>query len=104
MADKIVRAWLVDGAVSHHAAGAAREEAISKVLSELGEHKNTLNHGRHVSAEAAEAMGLKISRLEREPAIQDALLSVHHAFCLTFMKTTATKIIENHGEKAVVMF
>lgn len=104
MADKIVRHWLEDGALSHLESGTARQEAIKKVLSELGEHKTTLNHGRHVSADAAKAMGLKIAFLEDDPKLQDAVLSVHHAFCLTFTKTTAVKIIENHDEKALVLF
>jgi hypothetical protein len=104
MADKIVRHWLEDGALSHLEAGTARPEAIKKVLSELGEHKTTLNHGRHVSADAARAMGLKIQFLEDDPKLQDAVLSVHHTFCLTFTKTNAVKIIENHDEKALVLF
>lgn len=104
MADKIVRAWLPHGALAHILNDAEKAAAVSKVLNELGEHKTTLNHGRHVSAEKAEKMGLNVMRLESDPELQDLVLSVHHAYCLTFTKTQAIKIIENHDQKAYVAF
>jgi hypothetical protein len=34
--------------------------------------------------------------MEDEQDIQDKILSVHHSFMLTFQKTAAVKIVENH--------
>jgi ClpP class serine protease len=104
MADKIVRGWLPDGAVAHIGDDKEKSAAVNRVLSELGEHKTTLNHGRHVSADKAEKIGLNVRRLESDSALQDLVLSVHHSYCLTFTKTPAIKIIENHTEKAYVAF
>jgi ATP-dependent protease ClpP protease subunit len=105
MAEEIVRRWLVDGAVSHHQDAVAREAAIKKVLDALGEHKRTLNHGRHVGVDDALAIGLNIKRLEEKDAanLQEALLTVHHAFTLTFYRTNAVKLIENHEGRALVI-
>jgi hypothetical protein len=41
-------------------------------------------------------MGLVVTTLEADQALQDAVLSVHHACILTLAGTGALKIIENH--------
>ena len=51
-------------------------------------------------------MGLKILRLEEKIEgvdLQDAVLSVHHAYMLTFMMSTQMKIIENQNGVAMIM-
>ena len=40
--------------------------------------------------------------LEDDPALQDAVLSVHHAFAITLANTPAAKIIENQNGAAYV--
>jgi ClpP class serine protease len=102
MADAIVKKWLPEGALHHIADAAVQTETIKKVMESLGEHKKTLNHGRHVSATAAEAMGLNIKWLESEQSLQDAILTVHHSLTLTFTNTPAMKVIENHLGKGML--
>ena len=41
-------------------------------------------------------MGLDVLVMEDEPALQDAVLSVHHACIHTLSSTPAYKLIENH--------
>lgn len=69
---------------------------LAKILDGLGNHALSLSHSRHLSAETCRAMGLKISTLEENPKLQDAVLSVHHACMLTLSSTDAIKLIENH--------
>lgn len=59
-------------------------------------------HGRHVHRKELQDKGLKIIELESDPALQDAVLSVHHAFVHALMNTNAVKIIENHGGIAII--
>ncbi len=48
------------------------------------------------SSERCLEMGLKITKLESDQALQEAVLSLHHACMLTFSQAPASKIIENH--------
>ena len=67
-----------------------------------------LRHGRPISRALAEQKLLRIVRLETDPSLQDAVLSVYqdavlsvyHATAHTFTQTGAVKIIENHLGKA----
>lgn len=99
--------WAVDLATSYLVDGmfAGHPEAIEKaaaVVDVLGSNTNTLSHARHVDPEAARGLGLNITRLEDDQALQDLVLTVHHACCHTLSGTTAVKIIENHLGVAVI--
>ena len=76
-----------------------KAEAIAKELTNVKTHKE---HGRHIHADDCKAMGLNIKDLEGDPKLQDALLTVHHAFMVTLSNTNAGKIIENHKGAAFV--
>lgn len=60
------------------------------------------SHGRRVSIDDVQNLGLKAVRLEEDQQLQDAVLSVHHCFSLTLSNTPAAKIIENHLGQAYV--
>ncbi len=68
-----------------------------KIVQELGDHALTLSHGRHISFEAIKNAGIKVMALEDDPALQDAVLCVHHTCIQTLGDTPAFKIIENHN-------
>lgn len=78
------------------------DQTISRILEELGDHALTKSHARHLSIERCREMGLKITELENDQELQDAVLSLHHACMLTFTATSAFKIIENHGGIAFI--
>lgn len=59
-------------------------------------------HGRGIHRDSIIALGLTVERLEDDDKLQDAVLSVHHAFMHTFGMTPAVKIIENHIGRAMV--
>jgi hypothetical protein len=53
-------------------------------------------HGRHLHRSELTQRGLNITELETDPALQDTVLSVHHACMLTVGNSGAAKLIENH--------
>lgn len=101
-AEDLVRTWLASGMFSDETDTRGRTEKIDRVIQELGEHSWTLSHARHISASKASEIGLRIYELEADNELQDLVLSVHHAFILTFSGTAAVKIIENQEGKAFV--
>lgn len=74
---------------------AAAEKRIERILKELGDHALTKSHARHLSIGRCRDMGLRVAALEDDQALQEAVLSVHHACMLTFSATPAAKLIEN---------
>jgi hypothetical protein len=96
---QMVKAWLINGIF----AGAPDTDAkADRVLQELGDHALTLSHARHISLEKARDIGLKVLALEDDQQLQDAVLTVHHAFVQTLTATGAIKIIENHNGVAFI--
>lgn len=79
---------------------------ISKtIVSELSDHIKTRQHDKHISVGEAKKLGLKILQIEEDPRLQDAILSVHHAYMLTFSgNARVAKIIENQNGCAMVTF
>lgn len=91
--EQLVREWLRSN--MFHGDPEA-EQRINRVWGELGDHALTLSHARHLSAQKCRDIGLKVVSLEDYQALQDAVLSVHHACMLTLSATQAFKVIENH--------
>ena len=61
-----------------------------------------LSHGRHITIQQAQELGLNIEPLEASPELQDAVLSAHHCYIVTFSMTPAVFIIENQIGKRFV--
>lgn len=99
MAEQIVENWLRDGMLKDVD---DRDERIKRVLSEFGSHQRSLNHARHFNFEKVRNSGAVVTRLEDDPKLQDAVLSIHHACSLTLNSTRATSIIENHNGAAYI--
>ena len=76
------------------------KDIIENIVSSLNEHTNSKLHGRHFDIDFCKNMGLKITDLEEDSELQDAVLSVHHAFMASFSGTGITKIIESNNDKA----
>jgi hypothetical protein len=90
---------LTGGMFQNNSVGMAKARKIARELTNVKTHKE---HGRHIHADDARKMGLKIIDLESDNELQDAVLSVHHAFVITLQNTPAAKIIENHLGAAFV--
>lgn len=92
-ANNMVKEWLLSGML---AGTRDAEDVADNIIRELGDHAVNLSHARHISAQRAKDMGLDVVFLEEDDALQDAVLSVHHACMHTLASTPAVKIIENH--------
>lgn len=92
-AEEIVRAWLV---TTMFEGDPRAQRKADRVVSELGDHALTKSHARHIGREQAEALELRVFRLESDQALQDAVLSVHHVTMHRLTATSAYKIVENH--------
>lgn len=90
--NEMTKDWLRTGMF---ASEDAPHRKIARILKELGDHALTKSHARHLSMERCRDMGLRVSELEQDDELQDAVLSLHHACMLTFSATPAFKIIEN---------
>jgi len=97
--NQIVKDWLVSGMFDGDPEADIKAD---RIVTELGDHTLTKAHDRHISMAKAQSFGLKISQLESDPALQDAVLSIHHAFVQTLSSSAAFKIIENHKGVAFV--
>ena len=75
---------------------------IENIVNTLNEHTDSKSHGRHFGLDFCRDMGLKIAPMEEDDELQDAILSVHHAYMLALESTGAVKIIENQEGKAVI--
>jgi hypothetical protein len=90
LSETMVKSWLISGML---AASPDPETAASKVIDALG---------RHITIEQAQNLGLTIDSLETDHDLQNAVLSVHHSYIVTFSMSPAVSIIENHLGKRFV--
>lgn len=75
----------------------AKAERIAAWFADFSRFKS---HSRPVMIQDALNQGLTVTRLEDDQALQDLVLSVHHAVRHTFNDTGTTKLIENHHGRA----
>jgi len=96
---EIVKEWLMTGMFLGEADAKDKAE---RIVLELGDHALTKSHARHISAEKAKSIGLKIEQFDDNDDLQDAILSLHHSFIHTLSATPAFKIIENNLDGAFI--
>ena len=90
---------LVQGMFKNSPDKADKAEGVAKYLTNIAIHKE---HARHIHAQDLKEVGLVIKDLEEDEALQEAVLSVHHAFIISLSNTEAAKIIENQNGVAYV--
>lgn len=91
-----VATWLAQYMFKGEANAVQKGQEIGQWLGNASLHKT---HGRPISISEALEKGLKVTPLENEQKLQDLVLSVYHATCITFETTGCVKIIENQNEK-----
>jgi hypothetical protein len=67
---------------------------IAEWLGNANIHKT---HGHPIGMQLALDHGLKVTKLEDDPKLQDLVLSVFHATMVAFRVTPCVKLIENHN-------
>ncbi len=78
------------------------EQKADQIANWFADYEAFQSHGRRVGPDQAIEKGVKVTRLEADGELQDAVLSVHHVAMHTFSGTPASKIIENHHGRAWV--
>jgi ClpP class serine protease len=91
--EEMVKKWLGEGMFYDDK---EKDKKICEICSFLSDHKQSKSHSRHFSYIDLQKIGLKVTLLEEDDALQDLVLTVHHAFMHTFSNTTAIKIVQNH--------
>ena len=99
LASNMVAGWLERYMLSEEVSAKDKAEIIANWFAD---YESFNSHGRRVGREQARKVGVKVSDLEDNGDLQDAVLSVHHATMHTFASTSALKIIENHHGRAWV--
>lgn len=100
LSDKLIIDWL--GSCMFDSSDPEDNSKIINIAKQLNEHDDSKNHARHFDIERCKKIGLKIEELENDPKLQDAVLSVHHAYMITLGTTASIKIIENQKGKACI--
>jgi Serine dehydrogenase proteinase len=73
------------------------KRALAKsIVKNLTDFSGTKAHDRHIHYDECKKLGLEVDLLENDPKLQDAVLSIHHAFMHALSNSGAFKIIENH--------
>lgn len=98
LSDALVREWL--GTCMYDKK--KDRKTINIIVSKLNEHNKSKVHGRHFNADFCKEIGLKIKMMEDDDDLQNAILSIHHAYMITFGGTNAIKIIENQNQKSFI--
>ncbi len=94
--EKMVSKWLEENMCN------GDTEKVKRIIDTFANHNKQKSHARHISKEKCSSIGLNISSLEENQALQDAVLTTHHAFMHTFSSTYCVKIIENHNGVAYI--
>jgi len=95
----LAKAWLQTGMFL---SDPSAKSLATRVVRSLNNHRDTKMHARHISAKEAQAIGLKVKMLEEDNALQDTVLTIHHAYMHTFSNSDCEKIIENHKGAAII--
>jgi hypothetical protein len=92
---ELPRKWLEAHMFEGDPDAANKAERTALYFSNAG---NFNSHGKHISRDEIRIhTDLKVSNLEDNDDLQDAVLSAHHAACITLLKFDMVKIIENHN-------
>lgn len=89
---QLVHMWLMNNMLVNTP---GNTKIADNIVDNLSDHGITKSHGRHISRTECNQLGLNIFDLEKDPKMQDIVLSIHHAFMITFSQTQARKIVEN---------
>ena len=100
LSTELVREWL--GACMFDQNSPEDRNIIERIVGCLNEHDSSKVHNRHFNADFCRSIGLNVVMLEDDDALQDKVLSVHHAYVVTFDATPAVKIIESQNGKSFI--
>lgn len=92
LAKGLVREWLEAYMFAGDPDAAAKAEATAEYFADSQQHRS---HSLGIDRDQARGHGVVIEDLEDGQALQDAVLSVHHA-TMQSLQTACVKLVENH--------
>lgn len=98
LSKRLVKEWLAKYMLAGQANAGQASQDIAEYFANYSLHQA---HSLAINREDARRQGVLIDDLETDKALQDAVLSVHHATFHTF-SGAAIKIVENHLGRAYV--
>lgn len=82
-----------------------KDRKIELILNELASHDASKVHDRHYDFNRCKTLGLKVVPLEKNQTLQDAVLSLHHAYLLSIYRLPdSLKYIENQNGQTFVIY
>ena len=102
LSESIVENWLARYMFANSGDGVGKARAAAKWFAD---YDNFGSHSRGIRRQSIEESGLdlRVTMLENDPSLQDAVLSVYHATTVTFRGTLARKLIENQNGQTYVL-
>ncbi|MBT8162778.1 SDH family Clp fold serine proteinase [Arthrobacter terricola] len=88
--EQIVGDWLSRYMFKGESDPKAKGTEVAQHFNDAATHKS---HGKRIGFEEAEEQGLKVTRLEADPVLQDAVLTAYHRMTILMEQTPVTKII-----------
>jgi hypothetical protein len=98
LARGLVEEWLIAYMMKGDRRRKSKAKATAKFFSEYGANQS---HSLGITRDEARSHDVRVTDLETDQALQDAVLSVHHATIHTF-QGPAAKLVENHLGRAWV--
>ena len=81
-----------------------KNSKVSNIVNGLASHSFSKLHDKHYDFDDCKKIGLKVMELEKDPMLQDAVLSVHHSYVLSsYILPSALKYIENNNGQTFVI-
>lgn len=93
--ETMVSGWLATGMFRRRADRVAIGARTAHHFNDASTHKS---HGRRIDRAEAHKVGVRIEELERNQALQEAVLTAYHLMTILFEQTATTKILwTNHN-------
>ncbi len=101
MSHDLVEGWLLDCMFKR---SRNKQDRVKTILDELASHDASKVHDRHYDYLKCKKIGLKVTALEDNQELQEAVLSLYHCYLLSIYRLTNTiKFIENQNGQTFVI-
>jgi hypothetical protein len=79
-----------------------KKTKIAHIVSKLTDLSENKGHNKHFHIDECLEMKLTVSALEKDPKLQDLVLTIHHCYMHSLSNTPVVKITENQLGKAII--
>lgn len=97
----LIEGWLSTGMFKK---SRKKDLLVKAIADELLSHDISKVHDRHFDYERCKKIGLKVTKLEDDPDVQDKVLSIYHTYLLSvYICTNMIKLIEGQNGSSFVI-